>query len=40
MSTCQYGCLSNEYDEYSVAIDTVDHFKREEVVGHVPLFLS
>ena len=32
--------LSNEYDEYAVTIDGIDHFKREEVVGHVPLFLS
>ena len=32
--------LSNEYDKYAVAIVAIDHFKREEVVGHVPLFLS
>ena len=32
--------LSNEYDEYTVTIDGIDHFKREEVVGQVPLFLS
>ena len=32
--------LSNEYDEYAVVIVTIDHFKREEVVGYVPLFLS
>ena len=31
--------LSNEYDEYAVAIVTIDHFIRE-VVGHVPHFLS
>ena len=31
--------LSNEY-EYAVVIVAIDHFKREEVVGHVPLFLS
>ena len=34
------GEISNEYDEYAVAIVAIDHFKREEVVGHVPLFLS
>ena len=32
--------LSNEYDEYAAAIVAIDHFKREKVVGHVPLFLS
>ena len=32
--------LSSEYDEYTAAIVAIDHFKREEVVGHVPLFLS
>ena len=32
--------LSNEYDEYAAAIVAVDYFKREEVVGHLPLFLS
>ena len=32
--------LSNEYDEYAVAIVAIDHFKRKEFVGHVPLFLS
>ena len=32
--------LSNEYDEYAEAIVAIDHFKREEVVGHVLLFLS
>ena len=32
--------LSNEYDEYAVALVAIDHFKREEVFGHVPLFLS
>ena len=32
--------LSNAYDEYAVTIVVIDHFKREEVVGHVPLFLS
>ena len=32
--------LSNEYDDYAVTIDVIDHFKREEVVGHVPLSLS
>ena len=31
--------LSNEYDEYAAAIVVIDHFKREKVVGHVPLFL-
>ena len=31
---------SNEYDEYTLTIAAVDHFKREEVVGHVSLFLS
>ena len=31
--------LSNEYDEYAAAIVAIGHFKREEVVGHVPLFL-
>ena len=32
--------LSNEYDEYAVAMVAIDHFKPEEVVRHVPLFLS
>ena len=32
--------LSNECDEYPAAIVAIDHFKLEEVVGHVPLFLS
>ena len=32
--------LSNEYGKYAAAIVAIDHFKREEVVGHVPLFLS
>ena len=32
--------LSNKYDGYDVAIAAIDHFKREEVVGHVLLFLS
>ena len=32
--------FSNEYDEYTVALVAIDHFEREEVVGHVPLFLS
>ena len=32
--------LSNECDEYAVAIVAIDRFKREVVVGHVPLFLS
>ena len=32
--------LSNEYDEYASAIVVIDHFKREELVGHTPLFLS
>ena len=32
--------LSNEYDEYAAAIVAIYHFKREEVVGHVPLFVS
>ena len=45
MITCQYSLfcrreLSNEYDKYAAAIVAIDHFKREEVVGHVPLFLS
>ena len=31
--------LSNEYDEYNAAVVAIDHFKQEEVVGHVPLFL-
>ena len=31
--------LSNKYDEYDAAIVAIDHFKQEEVVGHVPLFL-
>ena len=29
----------NEYDEYAAAIVATGHLKREEVVGHVPLFL-
>ena len=32
--------LNNEYDEYAAAIVAIYHFKREEVVGHVPLFVS
>ena len=32
--------LSNEYDEYAAAVVAIDHFKREEFVGHVSLFLS
>ena len=32
--------ISNEYDEYSPAIVAIDHFKREEVVGHAFLFIS
>ena len=28
------------YGEYAAAIVAIDHFKREEVVGYVPLFLS
>ena len=32
--------LSNENNEYVAAIVAIDHFKREEVLGHVPLFLS
>ena len=32
--------VSNEYDECTVAIVSIDHFKREEVIGNVPLFLS
>ena len=32
--------LGNKCDEYAAAIVAIDHFKREEVVGHVPLFLS
>ena len=31
---------SNEYDEYVAAIAAIDNFKREEVVRHVPFFLS
>ena len=31
--------LSNKYDEYAATIVTIDHFKQEEVVEHVPLFL-
>ena len=30
----------NEYDEYVAAIAAIDNFKREEVVRHVPFFLS
>ena len=32
--------LSNEYDEHAAAINDFDHYKREEVFGHVPLFFS
>ena len=32
--------LSNEYEEYAAAIVATDHFKREEVVKHVLLFIS
>ena len=32
--------VSNEYDECIVAIVAIDHFKQEEVIGNVPLFLS
>ena len=32
--------LSNEYEEYAAAIVAIDHFKREEVFGHVPFFLN
>ena len=32
--------LSDGYDEYAGAIIAIDLFKREEVLGHVPLFLS
>ena len=32
--------LVNKYDEYAAAIVAIDHLKQEEVVGHVPLFLS
>ena len=32
--------LSTEYNEDAVSINGIDHFKREEAVGHVPLFLS
>ena len=32
--------LSNEYEEYAAAIVATDHFKREEVVKYVLLFLS
>ena len=32
--------LSNECDKYATAIVAIDHIKREEVVGHVPFFLS
>ena len=44
MSTCQYGCLKSVTipyfeGEYDAAIVAIDHFKQEEVVGHVPLFL-
>ena len=31
--------FSNEYDEHASAIAVIDHFKREEVVEHAPLFL-
>ena len=31
---------SNKYNEYAVAMVGIDHFKREEVVGNVPSFLS
>ena len=34
------GELINEYEEYALAIVAIDHFKREEVVRHVSLFLS
>ena len=47
MSTCQYGCPRSVTILYFVkenlamnAIVAIDHFKLEEVVGHVPLFLS
>ena len=30
----------NEYNEHAVAIVAIDHFKQEEVVGHIPLFIS
>ena len=39
-SLCCRRELSNEYDKYAVAIVAIDHFKQEEVVGHVPLFLG
>ena len=29
----------NEYDEYAAAIVATGHLKREQVVGHAPLFL-
>ena len=32
--------LINEYDKYTIAIVTIDHFKQEEFVGYVPLFLN
>ena len=32
--------LSNVNEEHAVSIVAIDHFKREEFVGHVPLFLS
>ena len=32
--------LINKYDQYAAAIVAIDHFKPEEVVGHVPLFLN
>ena len=32
--------ISNVCDEYALAKVAFDHFKREEVVGHVALFLS
>ena len=30
----------NEYNEHAVAIVAIDHFKQEEVVGHIPPFIS
>ena len=33
------GELTNEYDKNAAVIVAIDHFKQEEVVGHVPLFL-
>ena len=32
--------LSYECDGYAVVIVVIDHFKQEEIVGHVTIFLS